>query len=40
MMRKLCVTGALVAIFGVAAFFAPQEAEAMATAAVTFTSIY
>lgn len=28
MTRKLCVTGALVAIIGVAAFFAPHEAEA------------
>ncbi len=28
MTRKLCVTGVLVAIIGVAAFFAPQEAEA------------
>ncbi len=28
MTRKLCVTGVLVAIFGMAAFFAPHEAEA------------
>lgn len=33
MLRKLAVTGALVTILGIAAFFAPHEASA-ATAAV------
>ncbi|MGQ3673057.1 hypothetical protein ACT6QG_11745 [Xanthobacter sp. TB0136] len=40
MTRKLWVTGALVAIMGVAVFFAPQEAEATDNAPVIFSSIF
>lgn len=34
MLRKLAVTGALVSILGIAAFFAPHEANAATLAAV------
>ncbi|MBB6308628.1 hypothetical protein FHS53_002869 [Xanthobacter tagetidis] len=34
MLRKLAVTGALVTIIGIAAFFAPHEASAASVSAV------
>lgn len=34
MLRKLAVTGALVSILGIAAFFAPHEANAASVATV------
>jgi len=39
MLRKLAVTGALVTILGIAAFFAPHEAHAAAVA-VTGAAIF
>lgn len=37
MLRKLAVTGALVSILGIAAFFAPHEASAAPVAAIVGT---
>ena len=39
MLRKLAVTGALVTIIGIAAFFAPHEANAATVSAVFFALV-